>query len=221
MKCVAYEFPAKAAYGKILPKTKIYSYASTPSRVKDLFVKDVESITWSYKLSPKTINFPADGYVQEIQVMTIDLKRENVDHDVLATIDKAIPSPIIFELKGKNKLRYAVAFKRPNEADKTKRVISGYFESDWVLTSADKQPLPVALNLKGLYHQLLKSIIALASISEESIENLVERAERLQTAQREAQKIEARMNKEKQYNRRVELHVQLGNLKKEIAALSK
>lgn len=137
---VVYEFPEKAAYGKVMPKTKIYSYASPTNRVKELFVRQVEIITWAYKLSPQTINLPAEGYVQEIQVMTIDLKSESLDHDVLATIDKSIPSPIFFVLKFKNKLRYAIAYKRPSEADKTKRVISGYFETAWLKGDSGGKP---------------------------------------------------------------------------------
>jgi|CXWL01.1.fsa_nt_gi hypothetical protein len=217
---VAYEFPEKAAYGKIMPKTKIYSYASPTNRVKELFVREVETITWAYKLSPKTINLPADGYVHEIQVMTIDLKGERLDHDVLATIDKAIPSPIFFILRYKNKLRSSGAFKRPSEADKTKRVISGYFETPWMKGDSEKQSLPIALNLKGLYHLLVKSLIPLTSGKQESIEELVERAERIQSLNKEAQKLETHMNSEKQFNRRVELHAQLGNIRKEITALS-
>lgn len=215
-----FEFPEKAAYGKAMPKTKIYTYAPVGSRVKDLFTRQVERITWSYKLSPKTINLPASGYIQEIQVMTIDTKNGALDHDVLTAIDKAIPSPILFELKYKNKIRYAATYKRPSESDKTKRVVSAYFESEWLKAEGTRQPLPVALNLKGLYHNFLKAVIPITSCKEESIDELVNRAERVQAMQREAQKIETRMNREKQYNRRVELHGQLSNLKKEIVALS-
>lgn len=217
---VVYEFPEKAAYGKVMPKTKIYSYASPTNRVKELFVRDVESIAWAYKLSPQTINLPGNGYVQEIQVMTLDLRSESLDHDVLATIDKAIPSPIFFILKYKNKIRYAITYKRPSEADKTKRVISGYFETEWLKGDSEHKTLPVALNLKGLYHLLIKSVVPLSSKNQESVDELVGRAERIQLLQKEAQRLETRMNSEKQFNRRVELHAKLGNLKKEITAIS-
>jgi hypothetical protein len=218
---IPYEFPEKAAYGKVLPKTKIYTYASVGSRVKALFTRQVERITWGYKLSSKTINLPASGYVQEVQVMLIDLKGGELNQDVLAAIDKAIPSPIIFVLRYKNKIRYAACYKRPSEADKSKRVISVYFESEWMKDGIEKRPLSVALNLKGLYHNLLRALIPLSSSNDESIDGLIARAERIQIMRREAEKLEVRMNVEKQYNRKVELHSQLGNIKKEIAALSR
>lgn len=59
-----YEFPGKAYYGKNMPKNKIYAYSSPSASVKDLFVREVDRITWSYKLSPKTINLPASGFVE-------------------------------------------------------------------------------------------------------------------------------------------------------------
>ena len=100
-----YNFPKAAGFGRMLAKSKIYAHATPSSKVKELFVKEIEKITWSYKLSPTTINLPASEGVQEIQVFTISLKTGKLSPDVLHTIDKAIPSPILFELKygGKTK----------------------------------------------------------------------------------------------------------------------
>jgi len=216
-----YDFPEKAVYGKGLPKTKIHAYASVGTRVKELLTRQVERITWGYKLSPGTINLPGDGYVQEVQVMVIDLKAGELSQDVLAAIDKAIPSPIIFVLRYKNKIRYAASYKRPSEADKRKRVISTYFESEWMKENTKKQSLPVALNLKGLYHNILKALIPLAASHNESMDDLIARAERIQILQREVNKLEGRMKKEKQYNRKVELHRDLRLLRKEILEISR
>ena len=71
---VIYDFPKKTAYGKMMPKSKIYQYASPGIRVKELFVREVDKIIWSYKLSPQTLNLSASGFVKEIQVITIYLK---------------------------------------------------------------------------------------------------------------------------------------------------
>ena len=65
-----YAFPKAAAFGKVLAKSKIYEHAAPGSKVKGLFVKEVEKIIWAYKLSPATINLPAGSGVQEIQIFT-------------------------------------------------------------------------------------------------------------------------------------------------------
>ena len=203
-----------------MPKNKIYQYALPRSRVKELFVHEVDKIIWSYKLSPQTLNLPASGFVKELQIIAIHLKSANLSQDVLKTIDKTIQSPIIFMLQANNKIRYSVAYKRQNEADKSKWVVSGYFSSQWMKNDKQRQSLPIALNLKALYEAFIKSFIPIEPISSESMEEFITRVERITIKKREAEKLQAKMRKIKQYNRKVELHTELGNLKKEIEALS-
>ncbi|MEA1940604.1 MAG: DUF4391 domain-containing protein [Candidatus Caldatribacteriota bacterium] len=215
-----YDFPKKATYGKVIPKNKIYAYANPKTRIKELFVHEVDKIVWAYKLSTQTLNLPESGFVSEIQIIMIDLKSRNLNYDVLRTIDKAIPSPILFVLRANNKIRYTAAYKRQNEADKSKWVISEYFQSPWMKENKGRQPLPVALNLRILYETMIKNLILIMPLSGESIEEFIARVEQIGVKQGEAEKIQIKMRKEKQYNRKVELHTQLVNLKKEIEAIS-
>ena len=214
-----YEFPEQAAYGANLPKARIYKYASPGAKVKNLFVQEVEKITWAYKLSPKTINVPACKLVREIQVITIALRTGSLKNEVLYAIDKAVPSPIIFELIFKNKIKYAAAFKRPSEADKNKWVTSYYFESDWMHCESTRKKLPVVLDMGVLYNSMLKNLIPCNALENETLADLVTRMETLKTKENEAVRIEARIIKEKQFNRKVELNRQLNELKKDIKAL--
>jgi len=216
---IIYNFPKKATYGKVIPKNKIYTFAKPNTQVKELFVREVDKIVWSYKLSTKTINLPESGFVKEIQIITIDLKSRDLNVNVLRTIDKAIPSPIIFTLRFNNKICYTGAYKRQNEADKFKWVISEYFQSPWIKENKERQPLPVALNLKILYETMINNLILISPISNESMENFITRVEKISLKQREAKKLQQKIGKEKQYNRKVELHIQLVNLKKETKAL--
>ena len=52
-------YPKQAAFGRNLPKYKIYEHSGANTRLKDLFVEQVEQIVWQYKLAPETINLPA------------------------------------------------------------------------------------------------------------------------------------------------------------------
>jgi hypothetical protein len=216
---VVYEFPKKAYYGKVMPKNKIYAYANPRTRITELFVREVDKITWEYKLSPQTLNVPASGYVKEIQVIVIDLKSPGLNYDVLKTIDKVIPSPILFVIRANNKFRYAAAYKRQNEADRSKWVISEYFSSDWIKQTHDKQPLPLALNLKVLYEMLIKNLIPLKPAPKETMEKFITRIEKIGIKKREAKKLEKRIRREKQFNRKVELNKMLTELKQEIGGL--
>lgn len=214
-----YEFPKRAEFGRMLSKTKIYEHSNPSSKIKDQFVREVEKITWTYKLSPATLNLPVSEGVKEIQVLTIILKTGTLSEEVLQTIDKAIPSPILFHLSYKDKSKYVAAYKRPSEADKNKWVISSYFKTEWIADSSDKVKLPVVLNMGALYQSFLKAIIPLPFRKNETLDELVARVDDLYIKERNATKIESRMKKEKQFNRRVEMNGSLNELKQEIEEL--
>jgi hypothetical protein len=216
-----YDFPSNAAFGRVLPKSKIYEHAAPGSKVKELFVREVEKISWSYKLSPETINLPAKGGVQEIQVFTILLKTGKLSHEVLQTIDKAIPSPVLFVVSSGKQVRYVAAYKRPSEADKSKWVVSSYFETGWVNKDAERVELPVVLDMGTLYRTILKNIIQLPAREEETIDELVTRVDRLQILEREVAKVQTRLKKEKQFNRMVKINAEMRSLKQEIEALTR
>lgn len=216
-----YRFPKSATFGKLLAKSKIYEHAMPTSSVKALFVAQVEKITWAYKLSPATINIPASSGVQEIQVFNVVLRTGVLDFEVLQTIDNAIPSPILFLLHYREKCRYVAAYKRPSETDKTKWVLSHYFETAWTDNSVTKEELPVVLNMGGLYEALLKGLIPLSVRENETLDQLVLRVDQLRIKEREAAKLETQMKKEKQFNRRVVLNRTLNELNAKIAELQR
>lgn len=71
----------------------------------------------------------------------------------------------------------------------------------------------------ALYQSLLASMTPLSFRKGENLDSLVSRVDLLRIKEREADKLESRMNKEKQFNRRVELNRSLNILKKEISKL--
>ncbi|MGZ8190268.1 MAG: DUF4391 domain-containing protein [Methylococcaceae bacterium] len=215
-----FEFPEQAKFGRVLPKNKIYQHASPTPAVKALFVQQVEQIVWQYKLAPETINLPAKPGVPEIQIFDISLKMPELNHEVLRCIDKVIPFPIIFQLYYDNRIQTVATYKRPNEADSAKWVIDGYFAGDWQSIESERQALPVALDLAGLYEQILRQLLPLAAREHETLKVQVERLTAWRSKLNECQKLQARLNKEKQFNRKVELNAQVRQLKHELELLS-
>jgi len=215
------DWPTKAAFGRILPKNKVYEHSGANTRLKDLFVKQVEQIVWAYKLAPETINLPARPGVPEIQVFCLHLKVQELHHDVLRCIDGAIPFPIIFELLFEGRAQMLAAYKRPNEADASRWVVSDYFATDWQPADCPRTAMPVALHLGGLYEQLLHRLIPLPARPRESLADLVARVEQAQIKQRELTKAAARLVKEKQFNRKVEINAAMRQLKTKLEELQR
>lgn len=212
-------YPKQAAFGRVLPKNKIYEHSGANTRLKDLFVKQVDQIIWQYKLAPETLHLPARHGVPEIQIFCIQLKTPELHADVLRCIDGAIPFPIVFELTFDGRTQVVAAYKRLNEADSSRWVLSDYFAADWLPIDSERIAMPVALHLGGLYEQLLHHLIPLPARPQETLAELVTRVEQVQAKQREVDKTTAKLAKEKQFNRKVEINAELRKLKNQVNRL--
>ena len=217
-----YQFPTKALVNRNIPKTKFYEHASISRAVKDGFVSQIQQITWAYKLSPETTNLASVKGLFEIQVFNIQLKTPELTEGVLLSIDKAIPHPIFYQLFFEDKMRVAMAYKRMNESDETKWLIEQYLSSPWLTISEVEQlktPLPIALNLGGLYEQMLKALMPIPANEGENIKAQTERLSLITQKQKEIAQLESKMRNEKQFNRKVEMNNQLKTLQQQLEQL--
>lgn len=219
-----FDYPKAAAFGRVVPKSRIYEHAGASTALRDLFVTQVDQIVWKYKLAPETTNLAATKAVSEIQVFGISLRTGKFDEEVLRAIDRAIPFPLIFELSWMGKRKAVAAFKRPSDADSNKWVVSSYFATDWVSDEAPRRPLPVALNLGGLYDALITALMPKAGVEAEhpgeDIQTRVARMEAIRSKTREVDRIKARLVREKQFNKRVAINAELRAARRELERLS-
>jgi len=221
---VLFDYPAKARFGRKIPKSKLYENASVNTKLKDKFVNQIEKIVWQYKLAPDTLNLDATDKVPEIQIFNIFLKIKEVDQALLEVIDKAIPLPIIFQIHKGNKVKIKAAYKRPSESANNKWVIESYFESEWLDRHSTKQPMPQALDLGKLYEQILKSLMPVEVVSGKTTQNIdqqVDKINKINSLQKELDKLNSKYKKEKQRNRQFEINKQIKQTQKELNHLTK
>ena len=214
-------YPKQAAFGRVLPKNKIYEHSGANTRLKDLFVEQVEQIVWQYKLAPETINLAAKPEVPEIQVFAIQLKTPTLDFDVLRCIDGAVQFPIVFELSFDNQMQVVAAYKRPNPTNASAWILSDYFATPWLPSNTQRAAMPLALDLAVLYEQLLLRLMPLPARQQESLAALIARVELVTLKQREVDKTASKLAKEKQFNRKVAINTALRHLKTELEQLSR
>jgi hypothetical protein len=221
-----FDYPQRARKDRVLPKNKIYDNARPTRAVRERFVAQVDQIVWRYVLGPKNLNLSPTPAVREIQVFEIALKTSDLREDVLRTIDRAIPSLLFFELTFQGRVRFVAAYKRASEAAANQPVVETYFETPWQDAGVPRRPLPVALDMAGLYEQMLRlhmaaSQFALLSRTGEALEETVERGTRIRGKRRECKQLEAKLRKEQQFNRKVEINGQLRQCQEELAMLTK
>jgi Domain of unknown function (DUF4391) len=216
-----FAYPKQSQVNRVIPKTKIYAHGRPSTRIKDLLVAQVQEIRWKNKLSPETVNLPARNGINEIQIFEFTLKSPNLDPDVLHAIDKAIPFPLAFEIIYDRQIRFAASYKRVSEADPSKWVIEATFETPAQQLDLERSALPVALDLAGLYEQIVRRHIPLLQRTGEGIAEQVIRFNALQAKKKALQQLESRLAQEKQFNRRVELNSQLRTITSELGRLQK
>lgn len=226
-----FDYPERTAKGQKVPKSRIY-LASKASRSLQLkMAKIVDRITWLYKLEPDSLNLPATPDVPQIQIFSIQLKQAAIQkalpEDILRSIDKAIGFPVIFELispPNENStsahVRVAAAYKRPSEAEAGKWVTGDYYASEWQPANTPRSPLPIAHNLSGLYQQIIRQLIPVPAYEGETIAEQAERQRLINIKQRDFKMLESRIQREKQFNRKVELNHKLHEIKVELDALT-
>ena len=224
------DYPERARVGRVVPKTRIVVSDAPGRRVRDQLTTQVARITWQYKLAQETLNLKGSKAVPEIQIFRVALKPAGVSDElpveVLKCIDRAIGFPIIFELTSscedgatRDAIRVAATYKRPSEADASKWVLDDYFATGWLPADTPRAPLPVALDLPRLYEQLLHELLPIQARPGESMAALMERYGRITAKQCECRRLEARIQRGKQFNRKVELNRQLRALKVELDTL--
>ena len=210
-----YKFPQQAKVDRLIPKNKFYEQGKANTKIEQLFVDQVENIRWAYKLASSTIHLQDQEDLKEIQIFRVKSRVEDLDVSILSFIDKLILTPIIFEVVYQDKVKVVATYKRLNQADKTKAVIGQYYASEW-LEDHDRIELPLYLKLADLYEHFIAQILPIA-LSEDSgdddesvsIELKLQRAQQLESLQKQLDKLKSKLRTEKQFNRKVELNNQI------------
>ncbi len=117
------------------------------------------------------------------------------------------------------RIKETATYKRPSDVDSSKWVVGDYFETDWQVANSKREPLPVSLDLGGLYEQLLRRLMPIPARNGESLKDHADRLGIVRSKENEYHKLEARMSKEKQFNRKVDLNSELHTIKNELESL--
>lgn len=203
------QWPETAKVDRVIPKERLYAEASAGTVLKQRFIDEVQRVRWAFKLGEESLRLAPGETVTEIQVFVVDLKGSSVDKSVLASIDKAIPSQIIFELRRGDglgtKQAMAAAYKRAGGRTKG----TEYFGTGWIGSDQPRIPLPVALDMDGLYSQLLGRLLPHPIRPSEELSDALDRMERIRGLTREIAVLEKKLRTEPQLNRKIELRRQI------------
>ena len=204
---------------------------------------DVSKIRWLYTLKPATINITAFAdetcEYTEVAVLTIGLSNEVRVKRIAEFIHKAIPYPLILIFSYRDKFCIGVADKRINQADKSKWVVEDSALTEWIDAHAPTRPQADFMedcaiqylafsNFLAFYGSFRDRVIAVNTANRtgtyrlETPERSAHRLDRLQAIERierELVELRARLKKEKQMARKIDLNTKIKQCKDDMIKL--
>ena len=211
--------PKTTDFNKRIHKEKFYENLNVTPTVKKCFVDQIKVIYWRNKIASSTTNLAAGSTVTEIEVFEVRLKTNILDEAVLRQIDKEIPYHIVFLLEYDGKYQAWTAYKEASTGN-TAFKVNHYYHTDWM--AEDVLPLKLdGLNVDAVYENFVYQIAGdtLQAAEHESLQDAVERDEKVKNLKKQIEVLQARIRKEKQLNVQMKLNTELKKLKKELEVL--
>ena len=212
--------PKSTEFNKRIPKQKFYENLSVTPALKRVFIDQIKVIYWRNKVAATTMNLAAGDTVTEVEVFEVKLATPQLDISVLRQIDKEIPYHIVFLLEYDGKYQAWTAYKEAAASGNNAFKVGTYYHTDWLLES--ELPLKVdGLSIDKVYENFVRQSAgdALQGESAVSLKESVERDARRQELQKQITALQAKVRKEKQLNKQVQLNADLKRMRKELEEL--
>lgn len=194
--------PIKCEVNKIIPKKIFYEKLNISLSLKKEFIHKLERIYWKYKIAEDTINITKTTDVEEIEIFELTLKEKCDIKNIINIITKKIPYIIIFIIIYNDEFQYAIKFKE------------NILLTNW---NEEKDFNFVGINLKEVYNNIIREFIN--NESNANIEEIIEKNKQVEELKRKISVLKNKITREVQFNRKVELNIELINLEKELEEL--
>ena len=209
--------PKTTEFNKRIPKQKFYENMDISPALKKIFVEQVRIIYWKNKIAASTTNLAAGTDVTELEVFEVRLSSPVLDDSLLRQIDKEIPYHILFLLEYQGKYQAWIGYKEAAASGNKAFKVNGYYHTEWL--AEDKLPLKLeGLNVDAVYENFVRQIAGdklKPEAAGESLKESVARDEQKQALQKQIAALQAKIRKEKQLNKQMEMNNELKKLKKE------
>ena len=213
--------PKTTEFNKRIPKQKFYENMDVSPALKKVFVEQVKIIYWRNKIATSTTNLATGNDVTELEVFEIRLNSPVLDDGLLRQIDREIPYHILFLLEYQRKYQAWIGYKEAAASGNKAFKVNGYYHTEWL--TEDELPLKLeGLSVDAVYENFVRQIAGdklKSETSGESLKESVARDEQKQALQKQIDTLKAKIRKEKQLNKQMQMNNELKKLKKELEAL--
>lgn len=152
------KFPESTRVGKNVPKNVFYKHLEVSTKMKRIFVNDVDRITWAYKFAPSTLNVSDGKAVHEITVFEVDMKTMECPTEMFVFLDKNLPRHTMFILNYDGKSCTVINYKEalPENSSLPFKVTNTY-KSEW--HNSEKANLKIdGSTMDSIYENFVRQI---------------------------------------------------------------
>lgn len=159
--------------------------------------------------------------VTEIEVFEIRLNSKELDDAFLRQIDREIPYHILFLLEYGGKYQARIGYKETLLSGKNTFKVNAYYQTEWM--DEDNLPLKLeGLSIEAVYENFVRQVAGdrlKAKENSESLKKSVTRDEEKQSLQKQIDNLKAKIRKEAQLNRQMEMNSELKVLIKKLETM--
>ena len=211
------QFPDNTRVGKNVPKNVFYKHLEVSTKMKRIFVNEVERIIWAYKFAPSTLNVSDGKLVHEITVFDVDMKNMECPSEMFVFIDKNIPRHTVFILNNVDKRCAVINYKEAVQGNAAQPYkVTKTYQSEWM--RSDELTLKIeGSSMDALYDNFVRQVAG-SKISELSgtLKEDIAISQEQEALQREIGTLKKRIAAERQPQKKFMLHKQLKELEKKI-----
>lgn len=213
--------PKSTEFNKRIPKQKFYENMEISPALKKVFVEQVKIIYWKNKIAASTTNLAVGKEVTELELFEVRLNSPLLDDGLLRQIDREIPYHILFLLEYQGEYQAWIGYKEAAASGNKAFKVNGYYHTDWLAEDELKLKME-GLNVDAVYENFVRQIAGdklKTETSGESLKESIARDERRRQLQKQIDTLKAKIRKEKQLNKQMEMNNTLKKLKIKLEAL--
>ena len=192
-----------------MPKEAFYQRLSLSKGVKERFVSDIGSFVLENSLTKERLHLTADSSVKEILFLSVNLKIQDYDTRILEAIARQNAHKLVFLLCFGELRRLALWYGK-------------LYQTDWLSEERLTLELP-GFSLLEIWEHLVEQIALPPELvgqhPELTLQQRISRAERIAKLEREIKALEAKVRREKQFNKQVQISAKLKKLRRELGDL--
>ena len=203
------EFPAATAVHRRLPKEAFYKHLPLTKILKEKFVSDVDRIVVENSFTKENLNLASDAEIKEIMLLSISLKNQEFDGEVIEAIARQNPHKLVFLLSFEDQQQLAIYHNK-------------LYRTLWMAHDEIELKLQ-GYSLDEIWDSFIEQIALYEERAEEiadlSIEDRLEIQDQILKLEKQIDKTENTMWKEQQPKKKFELHTRLREYQKKLEDL--